>query len=183
MHLVQAYVGFDCSKLPLCIFLFNLDFAYLPHPFVKYPPPSKNPPKNCFGTSFWISFYKLCKRILLNISHDRLLLLWLTAIIQSSLQVFSIFAHVSAYSLNFHYPIEKNKKKKRRKKSTNYRFHNIKVPRVTFKTLFLPRNPNLVLVRSTFSWLQIWRAKEGLRLQNLFFLISFFCHTIKNKLL
>lgn len=46
MHLVQAYVGFDCSKLPLCIFLFNLDFAYLPHPFVKYPPPlKKNPPK------------------------------------------------------------------------------------------------------------------------------------------
>lgn len=45
MHLVLAYVGFDCSKLPLCIFLFNLEFAYLPHPFVKYPPLKKKPQK------------------------------------------------------------------------------------------------------------------------------------------
>lgn len=171
------------ANFPFAYFCLTLTLHIFLIPLLNIPPPQKKTPKNCFGTSFWISFYKLCKRIPLNISHDRLLLLWLTAIIQSSLQVFSIFAHVSAYSLNFHYPIEKNKKKKRRKKSTNYRFHNIKVPRVTFKTLFLPRNPNLVLVRSTFSWLQIWRAKEGLRLQNLFFLISFFCHTIKNKLL
>lgn len=114
------------------------------------PPPLK---KNCFGSSFWIPFYQLCKRIPLDISHDRFLLMWLTAIIQSSLQVFSIFAHVSANSLNFYYPIEKKKKKKkRRKKSTNYRFHNIKVPRVTFKTLFLPRNPKPVLVGSMLSW-------------------------------
>lgn len=154
MHLVQAYVGFD-RKLPLCISFWNLEFAYLHHPFVKYlPSPLKKPlKKNCFGSSFWIPFYELCKRIPLDISHDRFLLLWRTAIIQSSLQVFSIFAHVSANSLNFYYPIEKKKKKKkRRKKSTNYRFHNIKVPRVTFKTLFLPRNPKPVLVRSMFSW-------------------------------
>lgn len=37
MHLVQAYVGFDC-KPPLCISFWNLEFAYLPHPFVKYLP-------------------------------------------------------------------------------------------------------------------------------------------------
>lgn len=37
MHLVQAYVGFDCN-LPLCISFWNLEFAYLPHPFVKYLP-------------------------------------------------------------------------------------------------------------------------------------------------
>lgn len=168
------------ANFPFAYFCLTLNLHIFLIPLLNIPPPpyKKKTPKIVLE-----HLYKLCKRIPLNISHDRLLLLWLTAIIQSSLQVFSIFAHVSAYSLNFHYPIEKNKKKKRRKKSTNYRFHNIKVPRVTFKTLFLPRNPNLVLVRSTFSWLQIWRAKEGLRLQNLFFLISFFCHTIKNKLL
>lgn len=168
------------ANFPFAYFCLTLNLHIFLIPLLNIPPPyKKKTPKIVLE-----HLYKLCKRIPLNISHDRLLLLWLTAIIQSSLQVFSIFAHVSAYSLNFYYPIEKNKKKKkRRKKSTNYRFHNIKVPRVTFKTLFLPRNPNLVLVRSTFSWLQIWRAKEGLRLQNLFFLISFFCHTIKNKLL
>lgn len=37
MHLVQAYVGFD-RKPPLCISFWNLEFAYLPHPFVKYLP-------------------------------------------------------------------------------------------------------------------------------------------------
>lgn len=111
-----SYEGFD-RKPPLCISFWNLEFAYLPHPFVKYlPSPLKKTlkKKNCFGSSFWIPFYQLCKRIPLDISHDRFLLLWLTAIIQSSLQVFSIFAHVSANSLNFYYPIEKKKKKKKK---------------------------------------------------------------------
>lgn len=139
------------ANFPFAYFCLTLTLHIFLIPLLNIPPPLKKPPPKIVLEHL----YKLCKRIPLNISHDRLLLLWLTAIIQLSLQVFSIFAHVSAYSLNFHYPIEKNKKKKRRKKSTNYRFHNIKVPRVTFKTLFLPRNPNLVLVRSTFSWLQI----------------------------
>lgn len=150
MHLVQAYVGFD-RKLSFCISFWNL-----PHPFVKYlPSPFKKTlkKKTVLDHLFEFHFTNSVKRIPLDISHDRFLLMWLTAIIQSSLQVFSIFAHVSANSLNFYYPIEKKKKKKkRRKKSTNYRFHNIKVPRVTFKTLFLPRNPKPVLVRSMFSW-------------------------------
>lgn len=32
-----SYEGFD-RKLPLCISFWNLEFAYLPHPFVKYLP-------------------------------------------------------------------------------------------------------------------------------------------------
>lgn len=117
MHLVQAYVGFD-RKPPLCISFWNLEFAYLPHPFVKYlPSPLK---KTVLEHLFEFHFTNSVKRIPLDISHDRFLLLWLTAIIQSSLQVFSIFAHVSANSLNFYYPIEKKKKKKKKKKEKEY---------------------------------------------------------------
>lgn len=145
---------------PMQALIANFPFAYLfgtlnLHIFLipllnTSPPPLK---KTVLDHLFEFHFTNSVKRIPLDISHDRFLLLWLTAIIQSSLQVFSIFAHVSANSLNFYYPIEKKKKKKkRRKKSTNYRFHNIKVPRVTFKTLFLPRNPKPVLVRSMLSW-------------------------------
>lgn len=111
MHLVQAYVGFD-HKLPLCISFWNLEFAYLPHPFVKYlPSPLK---KNCFGSSFWIPFYQLCKRIPLDISHDRFLLMWLTAIIQSSLQVFFHFCSCFCKFSQFLLPNRKKEEKKRK---------------------------------------------------------------------
>lgn len=99
------------ANFPFAYFCLTLTLHIFLIPLLNIPPPQKTPPKIVLE-----HLYKLCKRIPLNISHDRLLLLWLTAIIQSSLQVFSIFAHVSAYSLNFHYPIEKNKKKKKKEK-------------------------------------------------------------------
>lgn len=97
------------ANFPFAYFCLTLNLHIFLIPLLNIPPPyKKKTPKIVLE-----HLYKLCKRIPLNISHDRLLLLWLTAIIQSSLQVFSIFAHVSAYSLNFYYPIEKNKKKKK----------------------------------------------------------------------
>lgn len=112
------------ANFPFAYLFWNLEFAYLHHPFVKYlPSPFKKTlkKKTVLDHLFEFHFTNSVKRIPLDISHDRFLLLWLTAIIQSSLQVFSIFAHVSANSLNFYYPIEKKKKKKKKKEGKRVR--------------------------------------------------------------
>lgn len=179
MHLVQAYVGFD-RKPPLCISFLERWICISSSSLCKISP--LPPQKNCFGTSFWIPFYQLCKRIPLDISHDRFLLMWRTAIIQSSLQVFSIFAHVSANSLNFYYPIEKKKKKKKKKEKE----YELSLSQYQGPTCHIE---NLISAEeSKASTCQIHvvlaeRSKIRVTITKLFFLISFFCHTIKNKLL
>lgn len=143
-----SYEGFD-RKLPLCISFWNLEFAYLPHPFVKYLPSplKKTPQKTVLDHLFEFHFTNSVKGSPqispMTDSFSCGSQLYNTIKSTSLFHFCSCFCKFSQFLLPNRK--EEEEKKKRRKKSTNYRFHNIKVPRVTFKTLFLLRNPNQYL--------------------------------------